>query len=105
MNWIDLIIILVILAFAIEGSSSSFLDQALNILGFAFSLIIALTLYSQLGTLLTKTFNLAPIAASPVAFLVVWIVTESLFFSIINLFLAKHLFRFENNKLFNSFSF
>lgn len=99
MNWIDLVIILVILAFAIEGQSSGFLDQALNIVGFALSLIVALALYAQLGSFLAKTFNLAPIAASPVAFLIVWIITESLFFSIINLFLAKHLFKFENNRL------
>ncbi len=99
MNWIDLIIILVILAFVIEGQSSGFLGQALNIVGFAFSLIVALAFYSQLGSFLTKIFSLSPIAASPVAFLIVWIVTESLFFSITNLFLAKHLFRFENNKL------
>jgi uncharacterized membrane protein required for colicin V production len=98
MNWIDLIIILVILAFAIEGQSSGFLGQALNILGFAFSLMVALALYSQMGSFLTKIFNLSPIAAAPVAFLIVWIVTESLFFLIINLLIAKHLVKFENNK-------
>lgn len=99
MNWIDLVILLVILAFAIEGQSSGFLDQALNILGFAFSLIVALALYSQLGSFLTKIFNLSPIVAGPVAFLIVWIITESLFFSIINLFLAKYVARFENNRI------
>lgn len=99
MNWIDLVILLVILAFAIEGQSNGFVDQALNILGFAFSLLAALTLYSQLGNFLTTTFSLAPIAAAPVAFLIIWIISESLFFSLINLFLAKHLVKFENNKL------
>lgn len=102
MNWIDLFITLVILAFAVEGQSSGFLDQALNIIGFGFSLIVALALYSQLGSLLTKIFKLTPIAATPVAFLIVWVVAESLFFSIINLLLAKHLVKFENNK-FNKF--
>ncbi len=99
MNWVDLVIILVILAFAIEGQGSRFLDQFLNIIGFALSLIAALTLYSQFGSLLVKMFSLAPIVSAPVAFLVIWIITESLFFSVINLFLAKHLVRFENNRL------
>lgn len=99
MNWIDTIVLLVILAFAIEGQNRGFLDQAVNIVGFAFSLIVALTVYSQLGNVLTKTFNLAPIAAAPVAFLIIWIATESLFFSIINLLLAKYLAKFENNRI------
>lgn len=105
MNWIDLIILLVILAFAIESHSSGFIGQALNIVGFALSLIVALVLYSQLGSFFTRIFNLPPIAASPVAFLIIWIITQSLFFSIINLFLAKHLFKFENNKLNKIFGF
>ncbi len=99
MNWIDLVIILVVLAFAIEGQSQGFLDQTLNILGFAFSLIAALLFYSSLDNVLSKGFNLSPIIAAPIGFLIIWVVIETAFALIINGFLIKYLQKFEKNKL------
>ena len=89
MNWVDLIILLMISLFALEGFRQGFLSQAINIGGFLLSLIAALTLYSSIGALLMNLFHLPPIAANPVGFLIVWIIVESVFFGIINNFLAK----------------
>ncbi len=99
MNCIDLVIILVLLAFAIEGQGQGFLNQAINILGFALSLVTALLFYSSVGNLLTKGFNLAPIVAAPVGFLIIWVLVEILFSAVLNGFLLKYLQRFEANKL------
>ncbi|MBI2012367.1 CvpA family protein, partial [Candidatus Curtissbacteria bacterium] len=63
MNWIDLIILLVIFLFAIEGQKRGFFVQVIDILGFLVSLIVALTFYPQGAQLLIKLFNLPKIAA------------------------------------------
>jgi len=99
MNWIDFVIILVLLAFAIEGLSRGLLDQAINIFGFGVSLITALLFYSFLGNMLSKSFSLAPIIAAPVGFLIIWIITETFFSLLINGFLLKYLQKLQTNKL------
>ncbi len=80
MNWIDFIILLIVILFALEGLRQGFFNQTLNILGLLFSLIFALAFYSQVASILIKIFNLPAIAANPVGFLLLWIIAESIFF-------------------------
>lgn len=83
MNWVDFVIVLIVIFFAIEGLRQGFFNQVLNILGLLFSLVLALIFYSQIAYLLIKFFNLPPIAANPIGFLLVWIIAESVFFSVV----------------------
>ncbi len=99
MNWVDLIILLVICFFAIEGQRRGFFVQVVDILGFLISLIIALTLYPQGAQFLIKVFNLPKIAANPVGFLLVWIIVETLFFSAFGGLLNKLVVRFANTNI------
>ena len=94
MNWVDLVIILVVLAFALEGIRRGFFIQLFEILGFLLSLLIALIFYSEAAHFLIKFFNLPKIAASPAGFLLIWIVVESLFFAVFDKIFKKILSRF-----------
>ncbi|OGD97303.1 hypothetical protein A3A49_01220 [Candidatus Curtissbacteria bacterium RIFCSPLOWO2_01_FULL_38_11b] len=96
MNWVDFVILLIVILFAIEGLRQGFFSQVLNILGLLFSLILALTLYSQIASLLIKFFNLPPIAANPIGFLLVWMIGESIFFGIITRFLKSFIEKYKN---------
>ena len=88
MNWVDLIIILAVFAFAIEGQKRGFVVQAVDIFGFLASLVGSLMLYQSVASVLVKVFSLPQIAALPIAFLLVWIVVESVFFIIFALLMA-----------------
>src|SRR3989344_2411319 len=89
MNWVDFVILLVVVGFALDGIRQGFFSQLFNIIGFIFSLITALALYQPAAGLLIKLFNLPKIAANPVGFLIVWIIVESLFFGIFSSFFRK----------------
>jgi len=89
MNWVDFIIVLVAIVFALEGFRQGFFAQAINLIGFLVSLIIALIFYSPVANLLIKLFQLPPIAANPIGFLIVWILTETVYSSLIGAFIKK----------------
>ena len=94
MNWVDLAIIIVVILFAIEGQRRGFFVQVFDIIGFLVSLVVSLTLYPQAAQLLIYYFNLPKIAANPTCFLLIWVVTESIFFTIASRFFNRFLARY-----------
>lgn len=82
MNWVDLIIIIAVVTFAAEGQKRGFLVQLFDILGLLVSLIVSLTFYQQAANIFIKLFNLPQIAANPIGFLLIWVTTETIFFTI-----------------------
>jgi uncharacterized protein YkwD len=99
MNWIDLIIIVIVITFALEGQRRGFFVQVFNIIGFLFSLILALTFYSQAAGILIKLFNLPQIATNPISFLIIWVVAESIFFGIFNGIFSKFIEKYNKNTI------
>ena len=89
MNWVDLVIILLVIAFAAEGIKRGFFIQLVDILGLLTSLTASLIFYPQGAQLLIQFFSLPKIAANPLGFLLIWIATESLFSLTASVFLAK----------------
>ena len=105
MNWVDLIIILTAVIFALEGQRRGFFVQIADLVGFLFSLVLALTFYPQGADFLIKIFNLPKIAANPVGFLLVWIISETLFFSIFGGLLSKLISKLSTSKINRLFGF
>lgn len=99
MNWVDLLIIILIGIFALDGLRRGLLLQIFNIIGFLTALLLALTLYSFVADLLTKIFNLSKLAANPIGFLIVWIATEIIFFGVLNHFYDKFITRYHSIKI------
>ena len=91
MNWIDFIIILVFLLFAFEGWRQGFFLQVFNILGFLTALILSLAFYPPIASVLDKLFHLPKIAANPIGFLLIWLLSESLFFILLGKLFKKFL--------------
>lgn len=95
MNWVDLAILIIISAFAIEGQRRGFFVQAFDIIGFLLSLVLALFFYPPAAQILGSYFNLPRIVANPVSFLLIWIISETIFFAIFSRpfghFIAKYL--------------
>ena len=91
MNWIDFIIVIVFLLFAFEGWRQGFFLQVFNILGFLTALILSLTFYPPVAAVLDKLFHLPKIAANPIGFLLIWLLSESLFFVFLGKLFKKFL--------------
>lgn len=98
MNWVDFVILSIVFVFATEGFRRGFFNQIFNILGFILSLMLALSLYSLASRLLISFFNLPPIAANPIGFLIIWIISETVFFGLIRIILKKYLKTFDDDK-------
>lgn len=105
MNWVDFIILLFVVTFALEGLRRGFFNQLFNIAGFVFSLVIALSLYLRGSSTLQALFKLPAIAANPIAFLIIWIAGESIFFWVLSFVLKKHLEKLEKTKVNSYFGF
>lgn len=99
MNWIDFIILIIVILFAAEGLRKGFFSQIFNIIGFVIALVSALTFYPLIAKQLTSLFDLPKIAANPIGFLIVWLITETLFFGLITRLFRNLLNTFSNNKV------
>lgn len=99
MNWVDLVIVLLVAVFALDGIKRGFLLQTFNIIGFLFSLLASLTFYAPLADLLIKIMNIPKIGANPAAFLLLWIITESIFFGVFTGLYSKFIKQFHPHKI------
>jgi len=99
MNWVDLIVIIVVCAFALDGIRRGFLIQTFNIVGFLFALIASLALYLPASDVLAKFTNLPKIAANPISFMFVWIVAETIFFALFTRYYFKFISGFHPHKI------
>ncbi len=89
MNWVDAAIIGVVIFFAVEGQKRGFLVQLFDIIGLLVSLVTALTFYTFASQLLTNLLSVPRIGADPIGFLLVWIATEAIFFTLFTGFFKK----------------
>ena len=94
MNWVDFVIILIILLFAFEGLRQGFFLQVFNILGFLTALVLSLTFYGSVASFLDKLFHLPKIAVNPIGFLIIWLFSESFFFVLFGKLFKKFLTHF-----------
>lgn len=99
MNWIDLVVIIIVTLFAIDGTRRGFLTQAFNVLGFLFSLLCAVLLYQYTAFIFTKLFNLSQVYASPIGFFLNWFIAETIFFGIFTKLFAKLVAKFHQVKI------
>jgi len=77
-NWVDLVIIVLVLVSGIHGMQTGFLTMLSRVLSFVGSLIIALGLYGPVSRILANSFTLSSSIAKAIAFLSVAFVTEAL---------------------------
>ena len=79
MLWIELLIILIILAYGWGGWRRGFISQALDLLGIVVSFLFALGLYAQAGTIL-ENLGVNPNLSKPLGFFAVWVIAQLIFY-------------------------
>lgn len=89
MNWVDALIILCLVFFAIEGMGRTFLGEVLDLLSFVLAFLLGLRFYNYLGIFLESNFQIPHSVANVLGFLIFWFVTESIFFILIHFVLSR----------------
>lgn len=76
MNWVDLLIIVVLIFFAFEGWGRSFIGEIFDLLSFFLALVLSLRFYNLATNLLQSTFKLAHSLSNVLGFFLIWSIVE-----------------------------
>ena len=98
MNWVDLTIIVLALVFAVESQRRGLVNELLSFGGLLFALIGSLIFYPNVAQILTRFFSLPKIAVSPIAFLISWLIFETLYSFIAHALAKKYLQKLVNRR-------
>jgi uncharacterized protein YkwD len=85
-NWIDVLILLILIFYAIEGYSQGFLIAFIDLIAFSLSFILGITFYGKVSPILIKTFSMSQGFANAAGFFI-----AAAFFEIVLSFLLKNL--------------
>lgn len=88
LNWIDIILIIIITVYAVEGYFLGFFTALVDFISFVLSFVLGLSLYSALANILVNVFNIPQGFSNAIGFLVIAIVFEIIF----NVFFRKLIF-------------
>jgi uncharacterized membrane protein required for colicin V production len=89
MNFIDLIIILIILYFIVDSIGKSFIFEFLDFSSFLAAFFLSLRFYNFLGDFYQNSFSVPHALASILGFASVWFLAEITLFSLIQIILPK----------------
>ncbi len=84
-NWVDILIIIFLLSYVVTGFGRGFLINLIDLLGSVIAFLLALKLYAPLASLLTTHFSLTLSIANAVSFVILIILTEFIFFSLVRI--------------------
>jgi uncharacterized protein YkwD len=102
-NWVDLLILAILLFFAFDGVRAGFFVMGVDFLGFLASLLISLRVYQLVSNLLQANFSLSHSLANALGFLATAVLIETLLglvFKKLIGFLPKRLWKSKINHLF-----
>src|SRR5260221_5151759 len=77
MNWVDLITIILLLIFTLEGLGRNFVSELLDFLSFAIALAAAFNFYGSLANFFNSSFKVGHSLANILGFTLLWFITES----------------------------
>lgn len=89
MNWIDLLIIVILIFFILEAIGKSFLSQTLDFLAFLTAFFLSLRFYNLAAQIFEDLFQIPHSLAIVVGFVALWFLIESILFSLIHLLFFK----------------
>ena len=91
LNWIDFIILIVLLYYAFEGYSIGFIGSLLALVSFILSFVIGLKYYGAIGEILVKAFSIPQGFSNAVGFFVASFLIEIVTGFLLRKFLGKKL--------------
>lgn len=78
-NWMDVLILIILIFYAIEGYSEGFLIAFIDLVAFSLSFILGITFYSQVASFLVKTIAISQGFANAIGFFIAASVFEIVF--------------------------
>lgn len=100
MNWVDLIIILILFFFFLDGIRRGFLAQLIELLGFILSLIFSLLFFPQVSPIFVRFFQIPESFSFAMSFFLIWFIVEAIYFFLTKLILEKIPQNFLSHKIF-----
>ena len=91
MNWVDFVIIALLLFFIWESIGRNFLGEVLDSLSFVIAFFASLRFYNEFAKFFTNAFQVPDSLAKIFGFLSVWFLIETVFFGIIHFVIFKFL--------------
>jgi len=92
LNWVDLLILIVIIFYAIEGYSLGFYSSLLDFVSFVSAFIVGLSFYSSIAYILVKIFSIPQGFAKAIGFFIAAFLTEIIIGFILGHFVEKTVF-------------
>lgn len=89
MNWVDLVIILLLVFFAFEGYRRSFINEAIDFGSFLLAFFLSLRFYSVVSNFYQNNFQIPHSLAAVLGFISVWLLIETVLFIIVQLIMPK----------------
>lgn len=89
LNWVDLVIIFLMLFFIIEAIGRSFLLEILDLISFILALILSFRFYNLPAKFFENQFQLPHGLSLVIGFMITWFLTEALFYILVRNFLPK----------------
>src|SRR3989344_2708237 len=105
MNWVDFVIIALLLFFAYESIGRNFLGEVLDSLSFIIAFFASLRFYNELAQFFTVNFHVPNSLAKIFGFLGVWFLVETIFFGIIHFLVFGLIKNFHIPRQLNNLSF
>jgi len=105
MNWVDAIIIILLLFFVYESIGRNFLGEILDSASFVIAFFASLRFYNEFAQFFVSSFQVPNSVAKIFGFLSVWFLVETLFFGVIHLVVFKTIKNIHVPKQLNTFSF
>src|SRR3989344_5996493 len=89
LNWVDLVIISLLIFFAIEAVGRSLLSEILDLFSFILALILSFRYYNFLSGFFESQFNLPHGLSLAIGFMATWFLTEAIFYLLIRIVLSR----------------
>jgi len=78
-NWVDLIVILVLIYFFLDGLRGGFFNQFFELIGFVISLCASLIFFPRVAPLFVKFFQIPEGFANAISFFLIWFLVEAIY--------------------------
>lgn len=89
MNWVDLVILFVLIFFALEAFGKSFIGEALDFVSFLLAFFISFRYYNFPAKFFETQFNTPHGLSLVLGFMAAWFITEVIFYLLIRLVIPK----------------
>lgn len=105
MNWVDFVIIALLLFFIWESIGRNFVGELLDSLSFIIAFFASLRFYNEIAQFFISNFHVPNSLSKIFGFLSVWFFVETVFFGIIHFVVFKSIQKFHYPRQLNNFSF